>query len=90
MPTSKDVVAHVESSIQDNSFARIMEVVRDSKYYNRDLNEQDVLELIPRGLALSLDHPGYLCCSFCKSKNQLAQDLPDGQRSAEPLHACSP
>ncbi|OLP98267.1 hypothetical protein AK812_SmicGene19293 [Symbiodinium microadriaticum] len=68
-----DIVAHVESSIQDNSFARIMEVVRESKYYNRDLNEHDVLELIPRGLALSSDHPGYLCCSFCKSKNQITQ-----------------
>ena len=59
--------------LQDNSFARIMEAVRESKYYNRDLNEQDVLELIPRGLALSSDHPGYLCCLFCKSKNQLTQ-----------------
>ena len=31
-------------SIQDNSFARIMEVVRASEYYNKDLTEQDVLE----------------------------------------------
>ena len=73
MPTSKDIVAQVERSIQDKSFARLVEVVRGTEYYNRDLNEQDVLELIPRGLALSSDHPGYLCCSFCKSKNQITQ-----------------
>ncbi|CAE7187414.1 unnamed protein product [Symbiodinium sp. KB8] len=73
MPTSKDIVAQVEKSIQENSFARIMEVVRGTEYYNKDLTEQDVLELIPRGLPLSPDHPGYLCCSFCKSKNQVGQ-----------------
>ena len=71
MPSSKDISEQVERSIQDKSFARIMEVVRGSEYYNKDLNEHDVLELIPRGLAISPHNPDYLCCVYCRSKNQI-------------------
>ena len=71
MPSSKDISEQVEHSIQDKSFARIMEVVRGSEYYNKDLNEHDILELIPRGLAISPHNPDYLCCVYCRSKNQI-------------------
>ena len=38
--------------ISDNTFSRIMELIEGSSYYRNDLTEQDVLELIPRGLGL--------------------------------------
>ena len=84
MPTSKDIVEHVESSIQDNSFARIMEVVRASKYDNKDLNEQDVLELIPRGLALSLPLLRFL---QEQEPDRSADNLPHRQWTAQPFPA---
>ena len=49
IPTSGDIISHVDASIKDNSFARAMEAIRASQCYRDDLPEQDVLELIPRG-----------------------------------------
>ena len=54
IPASVEIVNHAcRSKHRDNSFARVMAVVKASQYYQSDLSEQDVLEFIPRGLALS-------------------------------------
>ena len=48
-----------------------------SEYYRNDLSEQDVLELIPRGLGLVQVEDGYwLCCRYCTRK-QNADLLPE-------------
>ena len=68
-PTLEDISTFVAEIIRDNTFSRIMELVEGSQYYRNDLSEQDVLELIPRGLGLVQVEDGYwLCCRYCKSK----------------------
>ncbi|CAE7244687.1 unnamed protein product [Symbiodinium sp. CCMP2456] len=70
VPSRNQIAEHVEQSLHDNSFATIMEIVPASSYYRGDLSEQDVLELIPRGLAMSNDpsKPDHLGCRFCERK----------------------
>ena len=61
-PTLEDISTFVAEIIRDNTFSRIMELVEGSQYYRNDLSEQDVLELIPRGLGLVQVEDGYWLC----------------------------
>ena len=54
-----DLASYVVASIEENSFQAVMDVVTSSQYYN-DLDENDVLRLLPRGLALTTKDGGQL------------------------------
>ena len=58
-PTVADLTSYVVASIEENCFQAVMDVVTSSQYYN-DLDENDVLRLLPRGLALTTKDGGQL------------------------------
>ena len=56
-----DLQMWADEAIAGNLYEKIMDALSQTRYY-QDLNGNDVLDLIPKGLCLSEDQPGYLSC----------------------------
>ena len=66
-PTNAELQMWADEAIAGNLYEKIMEALSQTKYY-QDLNGNDILDLIPKGLCLSEDQPGYLSCRHCLNK----------------------
>ena len=69
-PTMEDLTSYVEASIEENSFQVVMDVVKSTHYYD-DLDENDVLRLLPRGLTTTMNEGSlWLSCRHCTKKGR--------------------
>ena len=66
-PTNAELQMWADEAIAGNLYEKIMDALSQTRYY-QDLNGNDVLDLIPKGLCLSEDQPGYLSCRHCLNK----------------------
>ena len=67
LPKLGEVGENVVQSIDDNSFDAIMDVIGKEPHYE-DIQAQDVLAFIFKGLILHPNRQGWLSCKHCKQK----------------------
>ncbi|CAE7252291.1 unnamed protein product [Symbiodinium sp. CCMP2456] len=68
LPKLGEVGENVVQSIDDNTFDAIMDVVKNEPHYYEDIQAQDVLSFIPKGLILHPMRQGWLSCRRCKQR----------------------
>ena len=67
-PTAAELQRWADEAIAGNLYDKIMQALSQTHHY-KDLNGNDVLNLISKRLCLSEDQPGYLSCRHCLNKN---------------------
>ena len=84
LPTAAELQQWADKAIANNLYDKIMEALSQTHHY-KDLNGNDVLNLIPKGLCLSEDQPGYLSCRHCLNKKSepavVFKQLPHGPKT---------
>ena len=77
-PTTAELQMWADEAIAGNLYEKIMDALSQTKYYQY-LNGNDILDLIPEGLCLSEDQPGYLSCRHCLNKKSRRNQRWGGQ-----------